>query len=121
MQETGAQSINELINKTNSEIILFFIIIAILFLILAIPLSRILMDNKRKGKEQDIKAQKLLIDVIKGNSDVMSQLKTVLESTNSNCAKCKAEQLMCFKRIEDKQNANMIILTKIENRLEPKL
>ena len=43
-----------------------------------------------------------LLDVIKGNSTALTELKSVLTSTNSNCKDCKKDQIRRFDRIEDK-------------------
>ena len=110
--------LSEVVNNTSSEVILLFVIIAVVLLVLAIPIYRMASENSRKGKDQEIREQQLLIDVIKGNSEVMGQLKTVLESTHSNCANCKASQLAKFKDIVDKQNSNTVVLTRIEDMIK---
>lgn len=109
------QTIGDVATKTNSEIILFFVILAIVIIVLAVPLTKMLNDNTRKKREQDLKEQQLLLDVVRGNSEVMSQLKTLLESTNSNCVQCKKEQLASFRRLEDRQEASTVLLTRIED------
>lgn len=107
-------AIGSIVGKAQSELFLFLILLIILVIIAMKPL----LAYFRSKKEQEAKREQNILTVITGNSTVMSELKTLLKETNDNCKDCKAEQLEAFQRVEDKNDANAIVLNDINHNLQ---
>lgn len=110
--------ITDVVQSSASDLIIFFTILAGVLTALTIPLYKVVTSNSQKKRNQDFKEQKLIVDVIKGNSEVLTQLKVVLENTNSNCVICKQEQLEQFNKLAIRQTGQTILLTKIEEQVK---
>lgn len=106
------QAITDIINKAQSELFMFLILLTILTIVVIRP---ILTYFKNK-KEQETNRETNILKVITDNSSIMSELKTLLKESNENCKECKIEQVQAFQRIEDKQENQTLILTNINNR-----
>lgn len=82
-----AQSVLEQVTtKTQSELILFFIILAVVLMVLIVPLyTLILKDRKEKNKQESdrlgqyMEREKRIIEVVTANTEVMASLKTTLD------------------------------------------
>lgn len=93
-----------LIRKSQTDLLLALILFGFVTLILLLFVVKP-MYNK-------------LIDVIKGNSTVMAELKALLTNTNENCRTCKAEQITYFKKFEDRQEQTALVLNDIEHHID---
>ena len=78
---------NNILNKTDSGIIILFIILAVMI----IPVYKLKIKNDSN-----------LLNVIKGNTEALTGLKTLLHQNNLNCKDCKKEQMHRFDRLEIK-------------------
>ena len=87
--------INEIIQKTSSELILFFILVIIMLVIVFLPLYRMMIKARKERNEQHFEREKQVIGVITANTNVISGLKTTLEFTSSNTSSS-------FTRIHDR-------------------
>ena len=86
MGVTEAGIIEQIVKETQSELILFFIILAVFLIIIMIPLfTLVLKDRKHKNQlenerlQQYIDRESRIIQVITANTEVMTGLKTTLE------------------------------------------
>lgn len=109
MDKATTDVLSQVTQKTNSDLIYFFVILAVIILAIAIPLYTLtLKENKAKRQqalqESSLRAKQALeeaelkakredqyIRVIEHNTEVNSQLKTMLEISNTNCIECKYE------------------------------
>jgi hypothetical protein len=107
------ETISNIIGKAQSELFLFLILLSIVVIVLLKPLAKQFIDAIATRRTQENVREANIIEVIKGNSSVMAELKTLLKETNDNCSTCKTEQLARFQRIEDKSDSNAIVLNKI--------
>lgn len=102
---------NELSNiasKTNNDVILWTIVIIIGLVLVGIPIVKLfttwykMITTAREAQnKQEFDREHLLIEVIQKNSEVISELKSVLHNTNSKCDTCKVEQLDRIKGINE--------------------
>lgn len=101
---------DNIINKSDSSIIILFVIIAIVVLALAIPIYKMKLKNSGlvMGIIQDNTKAFL------GNTEALTNLKSVLTVQLDNCKDCKQEQLKRFDKIIDNQTIHTTLLTKIE-------
>lgn len=105
------EAITNVVGKAQSELFLFLI----LLVIFAIVVMRPMLTYLKNRKEQESTREVNILNVIKGNTIVMTEIKTLLKSTNDNCRLCKNEQLQRFKDIEDKLEENLLTCSLISN------
>lgn len=117
MENQGVGVLNTIASSTKNDILLLMIIVAIVAIILAVPLYKAIAKVKAENRKQELDREALILDVVKGNSAVMSELKTLLKGNNENCAQCKIEQLACFQRLEDKQEHTTTVLNEIRQEI----
>jgi len=84
MTEYGYSIYESIINATGSELILFFIILAIFFAVITIPLYTMMLKGRKADKVHELEREKQVLDVIKDNSKVMASLTTVLENSGAS-------------------------------------
>ena len=84
------QLIHDIINKTNSEIIIFFVIVLIALIAVFIPLYTMVHKDRKnrlaqEGMRQDkyIEREREIIRVITANTEVISGLKATLNLTST--------------------------------------
>lgn len=68
------------VQATSSDLILFFVIVAVV----AVPFSIISAKRRKQDKEHELKREGLLMDVVKGNTTIMSELKITLENSKAD-------------------------------------
>ena len=102
MDKNSTDLINEVVRRTESELILFFVLLLVALLLICIPLyAMILKDRKRKGvvettrQENYIKREALMVEVVKQNTSVISELKVTLDLFHKHTNDS-------FKRIHDR-------------------
>lgn len=78
-------------DNTHSDLISFFIILAVVILVIGLPLYVTNRKDKKDARRQHNESQQQLITVIQENTAVNSQLKTLLETNNTNCAQCRID------------------------------
>ena len=87
-----------IIESTSSELILFFIIVALVFAVVVAPLYVAMLKDRKAGrqyeKDRDERLQtnerenrQQIIDVVKENSAVIASLKTTLDSNGASFVK----------------------------------
>ena len=83
-----------IIDATQSEVILFFVIVAIVMAVVVAPLYVAVLRDRKGARHHEREREKLVIDVIKGsssaiaeNSAVISSLKTTLDNNNNTFVK----------------------------------
>lgn len=103
-------SINGITGKAQTELFLFLILGAILLIVILKPALAYLKNRK----EQEMKREEKILNVISGNSSVMAELKTLLKESNDACHDCKAEQLQILHRVEEKHNNNTLVLNQMD-------
>ena len=77
MSEYAYEVYESIIQATSSELILFFIIIAVM----AIPLYIVVLKGRKADKQHEREREKQILEVIKENSAVIAGLKTTLDSS----------------------------------------
>jgi len=75
MSEYGYRVYEAVVDATNSELILFFVIIAVI----AIPLYIVVLKGRKAEQHHEREQRQQLIDVIKEMTSVMAGLKVTLE------------------------------------------
>lgn len=115
----------EVVKNTNSELILFFVVAAVVLLVLTIPTYRMIVKAREKKRQQymdrDKEDRKIFLDVIKENTQASTKLATVLERIDKNCSECKAEQVALFHEINNKQDTTIIAVKEVHTILEERL
>lgn len=112
------QIVSEVVQKTNSELILFFVLMIIVLVIFVIPLYRMMLkDRSEKTKQEDIRQdkyierEKQIIQVITANTEVMAGLKATLE-TNGVATTASLERISG--KITDTTANNAQIITMLD-------
>lgn len=117
MKEKGTDVLSQVANKTNSEFVQIAIVFAVLAIVIAIPLYRLVikarkeaLQAKKDTLDQYIKREGLLIDVIKENSTAISELTTMIKNTNDKCNACKTEQTSIMQEVlfETRETRSMV-------------
>lgn len=104
-----------LIGKAQSELFLFLILIAVVLAFVGKPMYKTVAEYRQKRKQQELDREGKLLDVISGNSSIMTELKVLLTSTNENCRTCRAEQMAYFKSFDNKQDSMSLKINDIEH------
>jgi heme/copper-type cytochrome/quinol oxidase subunit 2 len=90
MGNEAQQIVSEVVNKTTSELILFFVLVLVMLIVFFLPLYSMMRKERKERHEQDnirqdkyIEREKQVIGVITANTQVISGLKTTLEISNT--------------------------------------
>lgn len=121
------QTLEEVISKTNSDIVLFTIVI-ILGLTAALPSLVLFLKAKsadahlrhKELMERESEARKreeTLLNVVKGNTAAMVKLTTLLETNSQDCSECRVEQSSINKDVLERIEAIHLDVVKIKERL----
>jgi len=89
------QTLGQIASQTNNDAILLVIVIGI-FVVIGIPLY---LKLEKSRKDSESKRESILINVVKENSTAIVKLTTLLEHSDQNCDKCKADQMDHFRDI----------------------
>jgi len=84
MGNEAEQIVNEIIHKTTSELIIFFILVMITLVIVFLPLYRMMVKDRKERNVQNFEREKQIMSVITANTEVISRLKTTLDFTSNN-------------------------------------
>lgn len=116
--------LSQVAQKTDSVFVLLAIIIAIVILMVAIPILKIMAKRdietaKKELEKLDKYTQRegQIIHVVQQNTEAFTKLVTILEVNNKNCDVCKAEQTGLWVKANDKLTS---ILTIVERRKLPR-
>jgi len=131
------QLLTEVVKQTRSELILFFVILAVILIAVLVPVVKLIVtrsQNKFAGqltlatqKQQDeaeetkrdqyIQREAKIIEVIVGNTEANTKLVTVLEgvkqtldTNHQRCEQCKMEQIQRLASVDQKQNQTLQLL-----------
>ena len=83
MSEYAYGIYESIINATGSELILFFVILAVI----AVPFYIVVLKGRKADKQHELRREQQFIEVIKENSTVMAGLKVVLENSGATTEK----------------------------------
>lgn len=82
------QLLEKAVEKTQSELIIFFVILVVAMIVVFLPLYSLVIKDKRQKNTLEsnrdnkfIEREKLIIQVITSNTEVMAGLKATLESS----------------------------------------
>ena len=88
MGKNESDIINSIVGNTQSDLILFFIIMVVAMVIVLLPLYTLISKDRKQKNQLDntrqdkfIEREKQIIQVITANTEVMTGLKTTLEVT----------------------------------------
>jgi hypothetical protein len=91
MDAEHQQLMQEIISKTQSELILFFVIVAVVLVMVYIPIYRMMHKERKERLSQEnirqdkyIEREREIIKVITANTEVNAGLKTTLEMMNND-------------------------------------
>ena len=76
------QLVTEIVTKTSSELILFFILFLIGLILVFIPIYRINTKTKENRMKHEMEQWHELVQVVSANTEVMTSLKSVIEHTS---------------------------------------
>lgn len=98
--------LTKIVQETQSDIILFTIVIIVGLALVFIPFYYTSNKSKKMMREQQLEEKKQLINVVEKNTDAISTLKTTLELTNSR-------MLGLLKRIDDSTSETSMKMEKL--------
>jgi DNA repair ATPase RecN len=78
------QTLNQIIDKTDNDIILFVIVLIVVGIFVGIPIYRMSLNRQKDEDLSMLNEKKLLIDVVKENSSAIMSLKTTLDLNNNS-------------------------------------
>ena len=78
---TGEQIIQEVARKTNSELILFFVLLLVALIVFFIPMYRMISKATSERQDKYIEREKGLLDIVSKNTEAISLLRATLESS----------------------------------------
>lgn len=128
--EQSTKVLSEVAGRTNSELILFLIIVAVLSIaamFVLVPaltkrqVSKIQAETAKFNAESNAESEsfkrwtereKQLIDVIQKNTEAWAKMATVLDANNKNCNECRTDQAQLWRDVITKQDEILIILRK---------
>jgi heme/copper-type cytochrome/quinol oxidase subunit 2 len=91
-------------NATQSEIVLFFVVVAVVLLFIVMPLYKAMAAAKERQLDQYIKREQTFIKVIQENSIAITKLIAVIEFNTQT-----------MQRIAEEQTETRIIIDKVYN------
>lgn len=107
MNTTEAEVLNRIIQKTQSDLILFFVIIVVAMVVVLLPLYGLISkDRKVKLQHENdrhsryIEREAQIIQVVTANTEVMASLKNTLEANGISMSKS-------LDRIHERMDGNM--------------
>jgi septation ring formation regulator EzrA len=106
--------IKAIIDKATSDITLIVALLVIGAIFAAKPLFKIYTDYSDKRDDKLNEREENLLNVIKGNSEIMSELKTLLTTSNDHCKQCKVDQIKLYEKILDKADNTSLTIHDIE-------
>ena len=99
------------INATSSELILFFVILAVV----AVPLYIITLKGRKAERQHEREEKKLLMEVIQGNSEAMTGLKAVISNSEATTNKLLEHLATGQNEIASKVNKILIAVNNGKN------
>jgi ribosomal protein S17E len=90
----------EVVKKANSELFLFLFLLIFCVVILVRPLYKQVTDAGMERHKQDFEHTKQILEVIRANTNVLGELKTLFEDNKSICIECKKIQMLKLDSIE---------------------
>jgi hypothetical protein len=110
--------------KSDSMFVLLAIIIAMVAIVIAIPILKIMAKRDIEKAKKDLEKldkytqrEGQIIHVVQQNTEAFTKLVTMLEVNNRNCDNCKTEQTGLWIKANDKLNS---ILTIVDRRRVPR-
>ena len=83
--------LEEIARQTNSELILFFVVVSVVLVVVFLPFYRMVLKERKERLSQDslrqdkyIERERQIIAVITSNTEVIAGLKTTLELTTTS-------------------------------------
>lgn len=106
MDQTSHELLNEILNKTENDIIIMSIVILVGLVIFFIPFYVYTIKNKKNIRKADAEDRQQLMDIISKNSEVMGKVLTTLDLNNTAMSNT-------LKRIDDNSTDVAIKLAKL--------
>lgn len=97
MSEYGYRVYEYIVDATNSELILFFLIVAVI----VVPLYIVVLKGRKADKAHEREREKAILDVVKENTAVIAGLKVTLDHSGES-TKSTLERI--HTRIDDHNN-----------------
>lgn len=114
----------QIIEKTDSVILIFFILIILAFVVVFIPFYKVIMNDRIKRKEaEQIRFDKMnqreaqLIEVITKNTEVLSELKTLFIESEKHFTSFSSQLLADIASLDKKTDTMLTSITLIENNI----
>lgn len=122
-----------IIASDSDSAIITLLIVLVLGLIIGIPIYKVSIKAKEKKREQYLEQRKQeekredkLLRVITQNSNVITELSTLIRTNQLSCAECKAEQVELYRQlshqvgevdttVKDFRSKAEILVSRIEN------
>lgn len=115
MGEMEKEILSQVIEKTDSVLILFFIVTIIFLVVALIPIYKLVIKNRaniadteNNKIDKSIKREALIIDVITKNTEVISGLKMIFENTLDPS----------LSSLENKVDDILLYINKIDSKIE---
>lgn len=83
MDEKSAEILNEILTRTENDIIILAIVILVGLVVFFIPFYITMNKNKKTVRDDELKERQQILDVVKANTSAMTKLETTLDLNNS--------------------------------------
>ena len=113
MNTESQQIVQEIVGKTHSELILFFVLVIVALVIVVMPLYSIVRKDRRERAKDDIDQRKLTLSVVSANTEVMAGLKTMLDVMNATMERSRSDTKESFQRIHERLDLTLKQLDEI--------
>lgn len=116
-----ADIVQKVLAKTNSELIVFFVLVVIVLTVVVMPLYSMISRDRKERTTHEHARQDTLLEVISANSDVMAGLKTALETTSASTNSTIGRIHERIDRQNDNQAKQDLALARIQATLDAML
>ena len=111
MYEYGYRVYEEIIRQTASELILFFVIVAVAM----IPLYMLTLRGRKADRQHEREEKQLIIKVIQENSEVIAGLKAALDNSGATTGKALEQLAAGQQEIASKVNKVLLAVSGHKN------
>lgn len=81
--DNAAGILNHALDSTNSDLIIFMIVLLVGFAFLAIPMCILIHQSRKDSRRDDREDRKMILDVVNRNTEAFSDLRTSLVENNA--------------------------------------
>ncbi|MDR0490369.1 MAG: hypothetical protein LBH28_03880 [Oscillospiraceae bacterium] len=108
------QIIQEVVEKTGSELILFFALVIVALVVVFVPMYALIRKDRRERaadaleqKKQDMERERSIIGVVKDNTGAITGLNTLLEVSQAAAENSRGELKHSFRRVDERLHATI--------------